>query len=102
MGYLNYEPVEFIAEDYIDTNEKVALAQGIIAVVPKNRNLDKSFLKNIVISERIQSDIQEHATDSTVYGIKAKTLKTIKIPLPPADMLTFPRDLEAYKFYRNF
>lgn len=100
MGYLNYEPVEFIAaEDYddwmtrgfvekggvlitteaplgnvaqIDTAEKVALARRIIALLPNNGNLDKTFLKNILITPETQAKIQNNATGSTVYGIKAR------------------------------
>ncbi|MDQ3132396.1 MAG: N-6 DNA methylase [Acidobacteriota bacterium] len=113
MGYLSYEPVEFIAEeDYdgwmtrgftekgdvlitteaplgnvaqIDTDEKIALAQRIIALIPRNGNLDRTYLKNVLISVEVQNRIQNHATGSTVYGIKASTLKTITIPLPPLE-----------------
>jgi type I restriction enzyme M protein len=111
MGYLSYEPVEFIAEeDYedwmtrglvkkgdvlitteaplgnvaqIDTDEKIALAQRIIALIPQSNTLSKTFLKNVLISRDVQNKIQSHATGSTVYGIKASTLKTIQIPVPP-------------------
>jgi type I restriction enzyme M protein len=114
MGYLSYEPVEFIAEeDYddwmtrglvkkgdvlitteaplgnvaqIDTDEKIALAQRIIALIPQSNTLSNTFLKNVLISQDVQNKIQSHATGSTVYGIKASTLKTIQIPLPPAEV----------------
>lgn len=110
IGYLSYEPVEFIAEeDYdnwmtrgfvkkgdvlitteaplgnvaqIDTDEKIALAQRIIALIPKTQSLDRAFLKNVLLTNGVQRKIQNHATGSTVYGIKASTLKTITIPLP--------------------
>lgn len=114
MGYLSYEPVEFIAEeDYedwmtrglvkkgdvlitteaplgnvaqIDTDEKIALAQRIIALIPQSNTLSNTFLKNVLISRDVQNKIQSHATGSTVYGIKASTLKTIQIPLPPPEV----------------
>jgi type I restriction enzyme S subunit len=69
----------------IDTDEKIALAQRIIALIPKSDSLDRTFLKNALLSNEIQSKIQNHATGSTVYGIKASTLKMITIPLPPPE-----------------
>lgn len=113
-GYLSLEPVEYIAEaDYeswmtrgipskgdvlitteaplgnvaqIDTDEKIALAQRIITLIPKSNNLDKAFLKNALLSDQVQFELNGFATGSTVLGIKSSSLKEISIPLPPLEI----------------
>lgn len=113
-GYLSLEPLEYIAEaDYeswmtrgipskgdvlitteaplgnvaqIDTNEKIALAQRIITLIPKSDNLDKAFLKNALLSDQVQFELNGFATGSTVLGIKSSSLKEISIPLPPLEI----------------
>lgn len=114
FGYLSREPLEYIAEeDYvswmtrgiptkgdvlitteaplgnvaqIDTDDKIALAQRIITLIPKSKNLDKTFLKNALLSDQVQFELNGFATGSTVLGIKSSSLKEISIPLPPLEM----------------
>lgn len=50
--------ISFGNDAQIDTNKKVALAQRIIALLPQNGNLDKIYLKNILITPEIQVKIQ--------------------------------------------
>ncbi len=111
MGYLQETPMEFVApESYdawmtrgipkmgdvlftteaplanvaqLDTNEKVVFAQRIIVLQPAANNLDRTFLKYLLLSDVAQSRILEQGTGATVQGIKASLLKTIPIEFPP-------------------
>lgn len=110
-GYINQEPREFIAEaDYdswmtrgipqvgdvlftmeaplgnvaeINMTERFALAQRLVALCPKRNLLIGGFLKDVLLSKSLQDKILAHQSGTTVYGIKASTLKEITIPLPP-------------------
>lgn len=111
MGYLQETPMEFVApESYdawmtrgipkmgdvlftteaplanvaqLDTNEKVVFAQRIIVLQPTGNNLDRTFLKYLLLSDVAQARILEQGTGATVQGIKASLLKTIQIEFPP-------------------
>lgn len=113
QGYIDPEPREFIAEeDYepwmtrgipengdvlftmeaplgnvaeISTNERFALAQRIVALCPNRELLIGTFLRDLLLSKMMRNRIIAHQTGSTVYGIKAKTLKAITIPIPDLD-----------------
>lgn len=113
FGYINEEPREFIAEkDFdiwmtrgipkkgdvlftteaplgniaqINTDNKIALAQRLITFIPDRTRLIDSFLMFILLTDFMQNIINSYRTGSTVYGIKAKTLKEVKIPLPPLE-----------------
>lgn len=110
MGYLQEMPMEFVAlESYaswmtrgipkmgdvlftteaplanvaqLDTDEKVVFAQRIIVLQPVANNLDRTFLKYLLLSDVAQSRILEQGTGATVQGIKASLLKTIPIEFP--------------------
>ncbi|MCU5304757.1 restriction endonuclease subunit S [Bacillus toyonensis] len=110
MNKLKFEPLEFISEeDYdnwmtrgipkkgdilltteaplgnvaeLDTDEKVALAQRVITLVPKDA-VHNRYLKIILQSPQLQHVLSKNSTGTTVSGIKASRLKDIKIPLPP-------------------
>ena len=112
-GFLNIEPLEFIAENdfdnwmtrgipsigdvlitteaplgnvaQIDTPEKIALAQRIITLIPKLNNLNRTFLKLILLADIVQLELIGYSTGSTVTGIKSSSLKEIEIPLPPLE-----------------
>lgn len=109
MGYLQETPMEFIApasyKDWmtrgiplkgdvlftteaplanvaqLDTDERVAFAQRIIIMQPK-ANLDRIFLKYLLLSEPVQQRIRAKGTGATVQGIKASLLKKIEISFP--------------------
>jgi type I restriction enzyme S subunit len=111
MGFLQMEPLEFIApETYeswmtrgipqmgdvlftteaplanvaqLDTSEKVVFAQRIIVLQPHQSNIDRTFLKYLLLSDVTQRRIHEKGTGATVKGIKASLLKTIEIAFPP-------------------
>lgn len=113
FGYINEEPREFIAEEdfdiwmtrgipkkgdvlftteaplgniaQINTDNKIALAQRLITFIPNRTRLIDSFLMFILLTDFMQNRIISYRTGSTVYGIKAKTLKEVKIPLPPLE-----------------
>jgi type I restriction enzyme, S subunit len=111
MGYLQENPMEFVApESYdswmtrgipkmgdvlftteaplanvaqLDTEEKVVFAQRIIVLQPAANNLDRTFLKYLLLSDVAQDRILDHGTGATVQGIKASLLKAIPIEFPP-------------------
>jgi type I restriction enzyme S subunit len=110
MGYLQDEPMEFVApESYdswmvrgiprmgdvlftteaplanvaqLDTNEKVVFAQRIIIMQPDEATLDTTFLKYLLLSPPIQQRIRNNGTGATVQGIKASLLKAVEISFP--------------------
>ncbi|WP_165279853.1 restriction endonuclease subunit S [Paenibacillus protaetiae] len=60
---------------------KVALAQRIITIQSLVGN--NTFLKYLLMSPQIQSEILSQSTGTTVQGIKASKLKLQPIPFPP-------------------
>lgn len=110
MGVLNVEPKEFIDSSVydtwmtrgtpqngdvlftteaplanvaqLDTNEKVVVGQRLITMQPDLSVLDNTFLKYLMMSPEIQSEIHSRGTGTTVIGIKAKLLKTVIIKFP--------------------
>lgn len=111
MGYLQETPMEFVApKSYdgwmtrgipkvgdvlftteaplanvaqLDTEEKVVFAQRIIVLQPAENDLDRTFLKYLLLSDLAQHRIHEKGTGATVKGIKASLLKNIPIEFPP-------------------
>ncbi|MFX9525078.1 restriction endonuclease subunit S [Acinetobacter baumannii] len=109
-GYINREPREYIAEsDYddwmtrgipkvgdvvitteaplgnvalIDISEKFALAQRTICLQCYEKDLGR-FLHYALRDPAFQKLLMLNATGTTVSGIKASTLKKLKIPFPP-------------------
>ncbi|WP_445373654.1 restriction endonuclease subunit S [Photorhabdus tasmaniensis] len=109
-GYINREPREYIAEsDYdnwmtrgipkigdvvitteapmgnvalVDINEKFALAQRAICLQCYEPTLG-DFLHYALREPAFQKQLTVNATGTTVNGIKAATLKKLKIPVPP-------------------
>ena len=112
-GFIDPEPREYIAEaDYdswmtrgipqcgdvlftteaplgnvaeITTKDRFALAQRLIALCPKRELLIGGFLKDVLLSKYVNEIIFSRRSGTTVYGIKASVLKTIKIPVPPIE-----------------
>lgn len=111
MGYIREEPREFIADNcyegwmtrgipkpgdvlftteaplanvaQLETADRVALAQRLIAMQPSTAAIDQRFLKWSLMSPQMQSDIKEKGTGATVTGIKASLLKLIPLHVPP-------------------
>ncbi len=111
MGFIKKEPEEFIdVNDYdnwmtrgipckgdvlftteaplanvalLDLDEKIALAQRIITLVPDKDNLLGEFLSFCLQSKLVQDRIFSNGTGATVTGIKSKLLKKILIPIAP-------------------
>jgi len=74
-------PIANVAQ--LDTDEKVVFAQRIIVLQPLGSNLDRTFLKYLLLSDVAQNRIHEKGTGATVQGIKASLLKTVPIEFPP-------------------
>jgi type I restriction enzyme S subunit len=66
-------------------NRKVALAQRVITLRGKHGVLDNTFLKFLLQSARVQSELQARATGTTVVGIKQSELRKVSLLLPTFD-----------------
>jgi len=64
---------------------QIALGQRTVTLCPDTRVITKKFLKWLLLGPYAQKIILEHATGSTALGIKQKTLRTLKFPIPPLD-----------------
>ncbi|MBF0401156.1 MAG: restriction endonuclease subunit S [Magnetococcales bacterium] len=64
-------------------NERVALAQRLIALRGKSGVLDNGFLKFLMQSENVQDQLRARASGTTVLGIKQSELRNILLTLPP-------------------
>lgn len=110
LGFLQLEPQEFIAPDnyeswmsrgipnygdviftteaplgnvaQLDIKEKVAFAQRIIVMQPDPSKIDQTFLKYMLLSNRVRQTILEKGTGATVQGIKSSLLRKIRISFP--------------------
>lgn len=67
-------------------NERVALAQRVVTLRGKAGVLDNTFLRYLLQTEAMQSQLAARATGTTVLGIKQSELRKIEIPLPPIDL----------------
>ena len=63
--------------------QRVALAQRLILLRGKPEVLDNRFLKFLMQSEEVQSQLRARSTGTTVLGIKQKELRQIGLKLPP-------------------
>jgi type I restriction enzyme M protein len=112
-GYIDIEPQEFIGlDDYdnvmtrgfpqkgdvlftteaplgnvalLDLEERISLAQRIILLRPKSKNLLSRFLVQALLDSNTQCRIENYASGSTVLGIKQSSLREIEIPVPPIE-----------------
>jgi type I restriction enzyme S subunit len=110
LGYLQLDPQEFIDADkyyswmsrgipkfgdviftteaplanvaQIETQEKLAFAQRVIVMQPNRNKIDPTFLKFMLLSKPIRSNILSRGTGATVLGIKSSLLKKIEIYFP--------------------
>ncbi len=125
-GYIQKEPEEFISPDdfetwmtrgipkkgdvlitteaplgnvaQINTDKRIALAQRLITLIPDRNILIDSYLKEILLTDNMQANLIANQSGSTVYGIKAATLKQIQIPLPPLSVQQeIVAEIESYQ-----
>ncbi|MEM6552946.1 MAG: restriction endonuclease subunit S [Planctomycetota bacterium] len=62
---------------------RVALAQRLILLRGHPKKLDNSYLKYLLISDPMQSQLRGRASGTTVVGIKQRELRKVELPLPP-------------------
>ncbi len=67
------------------SDDRIALAQRLILLRGKPGVLDNTYLKFLLISEPIQSQLHGRASGTTVVGIKQSELRKVMLPLPPID-----------------
>ena len=60
----------------------MALAQRIITLRGKKDKLDNTYLRYVLQSKGVQSNLYSRATGTTVLGIKSSQLKKVEIPIP--------------------
>jgi type I restriction enzyme S subunit len=65
---------------------RVALAQRLILLRGKPGVLDNTYLKFLMMSVEVQSQLQGRASGTTVVGIKQSELRKIELSLPPFDI----------------
>lgn len=65
------------------TNDRVALAQRLILLRGKPEVLDNTYLKYLMMSVDVQSQLHGRASGTTVLGIKQSELRKIVLSLPP-------------------
>jgi type I restriction enzyme S subunit len=62
---------------------RVALAQRLIALRGKPSLLDNTFLKFLMQSSGVQSQLRARASGTTVFGIRQSELRQIMLSIPP-------------------
>ena len=77
----------------IKTDDRVALAQRIIALRGKKNILDNTFLKFALQSSTIQQRLHARGSGSTVQGIKSSELQQVQIELPPFPIQIYIADI---------
>ena len=68
----------------VDISEPFALAQRVINLHP-HADIHGRFVMYALQSPQLQDLIRQKATGTTAQGIKAARLKTVPLPVPPAD-----------------
>jgi type I restriction enzyme S subunit len=64
-------------------DERVALAQRLIALRGRPEVLDNGFLKFLMQSSNVQNQLRERSSGTTVLGIKQSELRKVLLTLPP-------------------
>ena len=67
-------------------HERVALAQRVVTLRGKAGLLDNAYLRYLLQTEEMQSQLAARATGTTVLGIKQSELRKVLVQLPPIDM----------------
>jgi type I restriction enzyme S subunit len=65
--------------------EKVALAQRLIALQPKEQ-ITSDYLLYVILHPSFQSRVVKHSTGSAARGISSKNLADLLIPVPPLSL----------------
>ena len=67
----------------VNRDDRFALAQRVICLSPNPDLVLGGYLFRALLSTGVQESLKSASTGSTVLGIKASSLKEIRIPLPP-------------------
>ena len=67
-------------------HERVALAQRVVTLRGKAGLLDNAYLRYLLQTEELQSQLAARATGTTVLGIKQSELRKVLVQIPPIDM----------------
>ena len=66
-------------------NARVALAQRVVTLRGKAGLLDNTYLRYLLQTDEMQSQLAARATGTTVLGIKQSELRKVEISVPPID-----------------
>jgi type I restriction enzyme S subunit len=69
----------------LDLDERISLAQRIILLRPKGKDLLSRFLVQALLDSNTQRRIENYASGATVLGIKQSSLRELEIPVPPIE-----------------
>ena len=67
-------------------HERVALAQRVVTLRGKAGLLDNAYLRYLLQTEELQSQLAARATGTTVLGIKQSELRKVLVRISPIDM----------------
>jgi type I restriction enzyme, S subunit len=67
-------------------HERVALAQRVVTLRGKAGLLDNGYLRYLLQTDEMQSQLAARATGTTVLGIKQSELRKVLVQLPPIEM----------------
>ena len=65
--------------------ERIALAQRVVTLRGKAGLLDNTYLRYLLQSEEMQSQLKSRATGTTVLGIKQSELRKVTLTFPSID-----------------
>ncbi len=66
--------------------ERIALAQRVVTLRGKAGLLDNTYLRYLLQSEEMQSQLKSRATGTTVLGIKQSELRKVTLTFPSIDL----------------
>ena len=66
-----------------ENTARYALGQRIVCMRGKDKVLDNTFLKFLLMSQTLQNTLASYATGTTVAGISQKSLRSVPISIPP-------------------
>ena len=77
----------------IQENEKVCLGQRTVLLRPDFTVIDSEYMAYRILSEKVQREILDYSSGSTVAHLNVREIRKLKIPIPP---LALQREFAAF------
>ena len=77
----------------IQENEKVCLGQRTVLLRPDLTIIDSEYMVYRILSEKVQREILDYSSGSTVAHLNVREIRKLKLPLPP---LVLQREFAAF------